>query len=74
MTNDAANAAQADMLIAEAPIEDLRALCQAQQAELIKLRALLTETTLAAELFRAAAELNMETIKGMQRERAKSAH
>lgn len=59
MTNDAA-LAQIDMLIAQAPIEDLRDLCRQQQARILELE------TQAAQL-EWAAELNGATVREMQR-------
>lgn len=64
MTSEQANAAQIDMLITSAPIEDLRDLCRQQQARIRELEA-------QAVQLEWAASLNGATVREMQRAKSR---
>lgn len=65
MTHEDANAAQIDMLIADAPVEDLRALCQLLQERLWTKDARIKVLETQLELATFAAQTNKDTLEKM---------
>lgn len=63
MTSAEANAAQADMLISDAPVEDLRALCRLLQERVYTLEAHVKVLEMQVELATFAAKLNKSTLE-----------